>query len=433
MATIKQYVNLDPTKAAQLDGLDKARAGKSVVFEATIDPKKAGVSVAFEVTRGAKNLTRPNEVSKVVKTTDDDGKAKLPFDLTDHGGDEFTVKASLADGENKDQQLGGADTYVVWRRLYYQMSRFKAGTPGAGQAGGSVPEVPAYDISAVNGELAAREHNIELVDKSTKALIDRCTNVLTDEGDDRDYKTSGLDGYDDSLAPVVLRVVIVNQIADPAEESITRKNLANSGSVDITFPNDLWNDPTCAIEKDWLIEAKWRFSDESKWVAIDPAIIARASDDKATITVAGPDHWRKEADKARPIDVRIRYRYDSGGSEGISLWNGIWLASSIMNDGPIAAESMNKTAIHEIGHFIGMVAVGQSTFYIDHGHDGEHCSTGLSVKELKKASYEDLEGTCTMFGEGSDTQVLEFCAVCDPSVRKCDVKQDTMPKDLNAW
>ena len=38
MVIIKQYVNLDPDKPEQLDGLDKARAGTSVVFEATIDP-----------------------------------------------------------------------------------------------------------------------------------------------------------------------------------------------------------------------------------------------------------------------------------------------------------------------------------------------------------------------------------------------------------
>ena len=59
MAIIKQYVNLDPTKAGQLDGLDKARASKSVTFEATIDPKTPGIAVVFAVTRGAKNLTRP--------------------------------------------------------------------------------------------------------------------------------------------------------------------------------------------------------------------------------------------------------------------------------------------------------------------------------------------------------------------------------------
>ena len=180
----------------------------------------------------------------------------------------------------------------------------------------------------------------------------------------------------------------------------------------IKFPNDLWNDPTHASEKDWLIEAKWRFSDESDWTAIDATIVARASEKKATITVAGPDHRRKEADKTRPIDVKIRYRYDSGSTEGISLYNGIWLASSFMNEGPAGAESMNKTTIHEIGHFIGMVAVGQSTFYIDHDHDGEHCSTGLSVEELEKASCEGLDGTCTMFGESSDSQVLKFCALC---------------------
>jgi hypothetical protein len=432
MAIIKQYVNLDPSKPEQLDGLDKARAGTSVVFEATIEPKATGIAVLFEVTHGARNVTRASEITKKVKTTTDDGKARLDYVLTSHGGDEFTVKASLSEGDNKGQQIG-EDTYIVWRRLYYQMSRFKAGTPGAGQAADSMSEVPAYDITAVKGELAAREHNIELVDKTTKALIDRYANVLTDEDDDRDYKKSGLDGYDDSLAPVVLRVVLVNQIADPAESVITRSDLENTASVEVEFPDDLWNDPTYAREEDWLIEGTWRFHDESDWLPIDPKLITRTATDEATIKVTGSDHWRKEADEDRAIDVRIRFRYDPGGSEGISFYNGIWLATSIMNDGPISAGSIDKTVVHEIGHFIGMVPVDQSTFYDEKGHDGEHCSTGLSEDELDLDDYGDLEGTCTMFGEGSDSQVMEFCAVCDPSVRKCSVQHRTMPKDLNRW
>ena len=192
MADIKQYVNLDPTKSGQLDGLDKARAGKTVLLAATVSPKKPGIPIAFEITHGAQNLARPGHTERRVATTMDDGKATLSYELSEHGGDEFTVKASLALGPKNGAALS-SDKYIVWRRLYYQMSRFKAGTPGKGQPDGSVPEVAAYDISPVEAELAARQHNIELVNKTSTALITRYANVMTHDDSSKAYKKSGKD------------------------------------------------------------------------------------------------------------------------------------------------------------------------------------------------------------------------------------------------
>lgn len=434
MADIKQYVNLDPTKRGQLDGLDKARAGKTVALEATINPKKSGVPVAFEITRGAQNLTLPGHVTRLIATTKDDGKATMSFDLSEHGGDEFTVKASLALGPNKGAAIS-SDKYIVWRRLYYQMSRFKEGTPGKGQPEGSVPEVAAYDISPVEAELAARQHNIELVNKTTTALIKRYANVLTHENNSRAYKKSAKDSYDKALEPVALRVVVVNQIAAPSTEKIRKNNILNTAAVEITFPSPVWDDPSAAKEEDWLVAGEWRFNGDTDWKSIPSKWITRTAANKASIDLdsaelgaGGVWCWRKEADRTRRIDVRLTYRYAAGSTNGVSWYNAIWLASANMHSGARTADAMKQTAIHEIGHFIGMVPPVQATFYNEHGHKGGHCTQGLSVADVALPNYQGLRGTCIMFGENADSRLPQFCATCDPSMRKSTVKSAGMPK-----
>jgi hypothetical protein len=437
MADIKQYVNLDPTKPKQLDGLDKARAGKTVVLAATIAPKKSGIPIAFEITHGAQNVARPGHTERRIATTTDDGKATLSYDLSEHGGDEFTVKASLALGPKKGQALS-SDKYIVWRRLYYQMSRFKAGTPGKGQPDGSVPEVAAYDISPAEAELAAREHNIELVDKTTTDLIKRYANVMTSDDDSKAFKKSGKDSYDKALEPVALRVVIIHELATAATAKITQLAIANSTTVSVTFPHHLWEDLTKEKETDWLVEGHWRFLGDTDWQSIPQKWIKKTASNKASIDLDGAElgaggmwWWRKEVDRTRTIDVRLTYRYAAGSANGMSWYNAIWLASSNMNQGARTADAMKQTAIHEIGHFIGMVPTTQSTHYANHGHQGGHCTQGLLPSQITTNPtdpYNGLSGTCIMFGENAPSRLPKFCADCDPSVRKSPVQRTGMPK-----
>ena len=82
------------------------------------------------------------------------------------------------------------------------------------------------------------------------------------------------------------------------------------------------------------------------------------------------------------------------------------------------------------GHFIDMVPSAQATHYKNHGHQGGHCTTGLSDADKKKSSYSGLPGTCVMFGENAVGRSNEFCATCDPSVRKSPIKRSGMPA---AW
>jgi hypothetical protein len=417
MPTIKQYVNLDPDDADQLDGLAKARAGITVTLEATVDPAEEGVGVVFKIKRGDDNLYRAGKTSKRTATTGDDGKAKIDFDLTENGGDKFTVTAYL---EDEGDELG-KNTYVVWKRLYYQMSRFRKGTPGDGQPDDSLPAVPALDLDGAIDEL--KGHFIQLVDKSTKATIKRYANVIDQEPGRTSMKKSAEDGYEAKYEPVTVRVVAVNQIATSKTTNYKKEDVKNEGKLKLKFPDDLWDDPSCDKDEDWLISVKWRWNDESTWHRLDSKWIKRTSKNRVEIDLDGAD-LGGEDDEDRTIDVRVSYRYDSGSSNGRRRHNAVWLASSCMNGEARSADELKQTTIHEIGHTLGMVPVTQSSHYIEHGHAGNHCNTGLSSSERAGDSYEGLEGTCIMFGESSDSRQPHFCPKCVPSVRKADAKID---------
>jgi hypothetical protein len=426
MADIKQYVNLDPENATQLDGLDKARAGTRVVFEAKLTEKKEGVAVEFVIVRGDNNLFEPGGVTKRTTSTNKEGKALLPFDLTENGGDEFYVKSSIPHG--KSTKVLGSDTYIVWRRLYYQMSRFKAGKPGANQPPDSIPELPAFDLDAVKAELVARAHNIELVDKSSKPLIKRHANVLTRDNNSKVLKTAVLDGYDPALVPVTLRILIVNQIAEVATESATVYGIPPAGREDMYIDKRLFQDLTYDKDADWFVEASWRLSDppDSPFKPLGLKYFDREPSGRVYVDFTHGAPWKLE--DAADVDVKLTYRYASGFCNGTSLCNSVSIASKTSSGANRTAADMTDTAVHEIGHFAGMVPVGQTTYYMLHGHNGNHCSTGLSEGELGRAHYTALNGTCIMYGEGGGVRRSVFCEACDPSLRASDVQRGGVPK-----
>lgn len=428
MAIIKQYVNLDPKKANQLDGLDPARAGKKVILEANVKPIAAGIAVVFEITRGANNLTRANQVTRRGATTDANGKARLSYELTEHGGDEFTVKVSLTRGLHAGKQIGGTDTYVVWRRFYYQMSRFDAGVLGADRSG-SLPAVNAFDLAPLAAEFADRNHNIEFVDKSTSDLITRYANVLTHDNSSSDYKRSAKDGYVATRTPVAVRLVIVNQMSTAKTAQVTWSDVDKNVFETKAVPHYLWKDLTLDGKTDWLVKAEWCWAYDLIWHTLDEECVSKTGEKHICLDLAMTTFpTRTFSSLTEKIKVRVTYRYIAGQVNGSSWYNAVWLASSSMVGGARSASGMKQTAIHELGHFVDMVPSGQTTRYTGHGHTGRHCSTGLSAADLKKAKYSGLNGTCIMFGESGDARGEQFCAICDSSLRKRPIKRDGMPK-----
>jgi hypothetical protein len=447
---LKQYVNLDPNVADQLKGLDKKRAGKFVTFKAKLDKAVPGVPIMVEMTAGGSNISAsldsgnftrvqlralsraavggmalPGTVKRRV-FTDGKGEVKINLILSEAGGDEFTVKAYIPKFKGKGKELA-SETYQVWRRLYFQVSRFKSGPKGAGRTG-TLAEIPALDWGPVVTEFAARNHNIELVDDSGTDLIKRHCNILDA---DPDYKSSARDGYVATREPVTIRAVLVNQIGTPAEEELVFPVVKEDEEVEQSTNSPLWTDESMALKKDFIIEAKWRYKGEAVAAERDISLDCIEAPDIWTIKIHFKDIPKRHlVDFWRKATVRLKLRVSTGSTNGVSWYNTVWMANENMHSGVRAVGDKQQTTIHEVGHYINMAAAAQSTHYTGHDHQGPHCYTGLSATDVAKASYRSLGGTCIMFGEGggpTSKRLPKFCTVCDPFVRTSAIPAKRMP------
>jgi len=446
MADVKQYVNIDPTKPDLRKELAAKQVGRNVVVAATVSPKKPGIWVYFEMKSTAKNIVPsledanfsadklkhlkgrvgglPGTSTRCAKT-DAKGVARLVIKLSEFGGDEFTVEAYVKGKKGKKKTLQ-SDKLIVWRRMYYQVSRFKGGPKGAGRTGVFLP-VPTLTWPTIKTEFEAREHNIEMVDESSKDLITRRANVVNTEDEDV-LKKSAREGYDPkNREPLVMRVVLVNQLASPAEAWLQQiVTVGEDAVVTVTAPNKLWVDESLPRTEDWAIEAEWHREKGDPWEPLDRKYLRRLSINQFTISF-GDIKKKGFFDWFRKVRVRIKLRYLDGSTNGLSWYNTIWLAAENMHKGARTPDAKLQTAIHESGHYIGMVPAGQSTQYTGHDHTGGHCNTGLSAAEKAGAHYGGLSGTCVMFGENADSRTGHFCGECDKSVRTRTIIKTAMP------
>lgn len=445
MPDVKQYVNIDPSQADQRKELPAKQAGREVVLEATISPKKKGVLVYFEIKSTAKNIVpsleeanfSPDKLKHLRKRigglpgtstrcsrTDGKGVARVTVKLSEFGGDEFETKAYIQLKNGKKKELKG-DKYIVWRRIYYQVSRFKAGPKGAGRTG-TLSEIPKLDWSVVEQEFKDREHNIEMLDETSTDLITRRANVVN-TNDDNVLKKSAREGYDPKREPLAMRVVMVNQLASNEVRWLTDVVKVDENTpTTVNTPRKLWVDESLPRTEDWAVAAEWRRDDKDGWKPLDRAYLQRTA---ATQFIINFREIPKKHffDWFREAEIRVKLRYLAGSTNGLSWYNTIWIAAENMHRGARTENAKQQTTIHETGHFIGMVPAGQPTHYVGHGHQGGHCTTGLSPADTALADYGGLPGTCVMFGENAATRKKEFCTECDKSVRTRKVVLTQMP------
>lgn len=453
MAEIKQYVNLDPSKPNELKEIKPERAGKVIHLEAKIDKKESGVPVIFEIKSGSKNvypsLDKSNfdseELKRLAKErallpglqfpmkskrkilTDEQGVAKIDFTLSGFGGDEFEVIAYIKNAEgNKGKELL-SQKYVVWRRIYYQVGRFKSGIVGKDRKG-NLPEIPNFDWSPVKAEFEARMHNIELIDDSRNDLVTRYKNILEPVQPYDDLKYSVKEGYVSEREPVSLRVVLCNMIAESYIDTKSDLITLERKSIDIPIDSVLWIDESTPIGTDCIINAHIQFHANDQKRPINDIYIYALGPSTIRIRFDLMEQSLFEASfGTKPSKAKLTFtvRLLQSSTNGLSWYNAVWLAHNYMHGKtPYTPGGKQSTAIHEIGHFIDMVNRNQKTWYEGKKHTGDHCSTGLSESDLKKDDYRGLNGTCVMFGEGDPLakSVNKFCPTCDPSVRTSPVR-----------
>lgn len=402
MADIKQYINLDPTRPLQLNGRQAARAGRTIKLEATVAPVRENSRVTFTVTNGPTNVRNPNGVSRSTVRTNAQGIAKYELKVSKYGGDSFTVTAT---GTKRGEQLS-SDRYIVWRLFYYQLSRVDAVAKGANRDGGNLPAVAALDLGPVEDVFA--NHHIELVADNRQDLIPRPCNVF-DRG--LDFPPTGAQSYNAEREPVGVRIVLVNQIAKSATAEITCTVPRDNEYYNLPHPT-LWNDDTVPLNTDWLIGASFRkHGTTDAWTPVAPGRLKRTGPSSSLLEL---DFTDVPGDVAS-VDLKVNYRYRTSSTAGISLSNLIYI-------GAAADPARQQTLVHELGHFVGMVLAGQPRRYVEHGHKGPHCSTGLSAVDLGLANYGGRPGTCVMFGETNAARAMQFCADCAASIKNCSLK-----------
>ncbi|MFK5856887.1 MAG: hypothetical protein QM503_12220 [Bacteroidota bacterium] len=198
----------------------------------------------------------------------------------------------------------------------------------------------------------------------------------------------------------------------------------------------LWKDESLDLGKDCIIEAHIQFYEDEPSRPISNTFIYATGKRDICIRFDLLDQdvyetsFGEEPTRAR---VTLKLRLLKGSMNGLSWFNAIWLAHNSMHKTrPYTDKGKQNTAIHEIGHFVDMVDPVQTTWYKEHGHQGGHCSTGLSVTDKELDSYSGLGGTCVMFGEGKSraTTLIKFCETCDPFIRKSEVRiKSNIPSD----
>jgi hypothetical protein len=273
---IKQYVNVG-VGANERREIPLERSGRVMTFTATIAPKRAGVRVHFELRSGDENVAGEKDVApglheanfEAAQThhlkgrrdglpghslrwalTDERGQATVPLVLSEFGGDEFWIEASLRTRSGKKKKVLATAHYITWRRIYYQVSRFDAAPKGPGRDG-ILPAVPTLDLSEMHSEFEARRHNIEMCDDSALPLMPRVANVLED---DADLVASAGAGYDAKREPLAMRVVLVNQIADAGWKWHPRViNVDNGAATSVSTDMLLWRDESLPLNVDWLV------------------------------------------------------------------------------------------------------------------------------------------------------------------------------------
>lgn len=451
MAELKQYVNLDPSKPAEIKEIPVQRAGRVITLVAKLNKKQGGVPVVFDLIAGPKNHTplalgkdgsrkTPMELRQLKGglgmpgifrkrvATDDNGDAKAELHLSGFGGDEFEVNAYLLKPGGKKGKELLSEKYIVWRRIYYQVGRFKSGTVGANRKG-NLPEIPHFDWTPVKKEFEARKHNIEFVDDSRTDLVTRYKNILEPVAPYNDLIYSVKEGYVPEREPVSMRVVLGNMIATPFVDTRERIVVLDRKSIDINLPKTvLWKDESLPLGTDCILSAHLQFHEKDTPRPISGVFMYSIGPSTIRIRFDLMEQSTFESSFGKkPAKVRLTFklRLLAGSTNGLSWYNAIWLAHNFMHGNtPYTSGGKQSTAIHELGHFVDMVNARQQTWYVGHEHEGPHCSTGLSKTDKLQASYAGLTGTCVMFGEGDPLAkvVNKFCTTCDPSVRESSVR-----------
>lgn len=460
----RQYVNLKPDVAEQLGPaaalVPAARAGTSVRLKATLQAEGnaavVGRTIKFRRVATADNLTPTGCLGAMWRlgekkksgTTNAQGEATVDFDVSAFGGDIFTFEAYTGTQDVKQvQPIGGEQAnddgsveYEVWRRVYYQKGRLDQAAKGAGRDG-NLPAIADLDLANFAATLDGgdKKIRIELVDDTeggneliARVLDNRSMNVIEDYDD---YVRVAKAGYVRRRDGLTVRIALVYQLAD----SVVRDGgfafwdaRGIAGQDRLEFPENLWEDESKPLHRDWCERARWKWPDQD-WVDMPMEAFSRGGGRTIYLHLGRvpdgqPKPTREHLQRNQmDMDIRWRARTSSAGGGRLRGTNIVVLATSTMGGGNIPAGELRTTLAHELGHALGMVPSGQATHYTEREHRGPHCSSGGTWEGPLMGGW-TRPGTCIMFGSDTGQARNAFCDLCAESLRRAKIKLESMPQ-----
>jgi hypothetical protein len=140
--------------------------------------------------------------------------------------------------------------------------------------------------------------------------------------------------------------------------------------------------------------------------------------------------------------LRLRLSAVEGFSGGWSVSRTGVIVVATMGHWVKAKDDRECILLHELGHFIGMVANGKvfapiapAHYYTGQGHKGPHCSVGVTPRTtglLKRKTKWTGSPQCVMFGSTAaydeadkrHASPVHFCDACKPVVKKLDLSAE---------
>lgn len=465
---VKQWVNLPKTDAFARNGVTLERLGplgivveterddNPVFYQLKLTPIGGGDDVTYTRTERARNA---NFGFRHVQTAGVSDKQTILIGEACHlpaaGGNRYRVEAKDAD----DNVVSDSVEVEVWRKLFYEVICME---------GLSAPSFSDLESEYCNE--GAKRYNLVLEGSQAGEEMDLISNVETRRSSHPGYKSvvyrnAGRIFSLDDLEPYSFVVAIVNQIArrgnDPTEYTVPASSFsvgssgARAGRATVRLPFYLWfgldesDDARNGGDGIWLREA-WLTDGTSDLVRIAPDDITLGAADTRrtqerfrTVELDLSDARYRTHLRASGVTVRLRVYKVNGFVNGFRtpVTNFVCFAKNAGWD-PRSDEDMVATAIHEVGHLVGMVATGRTETKSpdahaqlygefrtgpranNRGHQGPHCGNGATWDGSR---WSGTPG-CVMFGSsgiasgGSITARADtFCSLCEPVVRKLDL------------
>ncbi len=391
MAEIKQYINLEP------DSSDKT-LGRTKKVKVTLENDAAAIVYLFlspdDENKDPVQLKSINRagisasgIEKTMTITGADKTIEFDLVLSNYGGDKFKVKASLdSQGEKDIKEI--SDTFVVWKKLFYQLSCMKASFN--------------FALTKVTDEY--KKHFIEL-EETASVIVPHKENLETDELET--YRGH----FKKKKTPFEMHVVLIDRQCDSTVKYFNHTMTANKNIL--LYVQDAW--PFA----DWLIEAKSSVSG-ADYISGNIIVTQVAGGIEIDVTSLGVDARKVEVD----IEIKtLKGEYTGDASFPPHVFIAVGKARS--------DESKSKTVAHEIGHGIGMVPSSGHTLHYENrnGGMGNHCRYGADQNDVSAAQGGTFSGTytggtCVMFAYSSEHYT--YCATCKEFVREAKLYKDSM-------